>query len=358
MLSRLPALILPGLLLVQCVPAGSAGVVQPARAVVQKTAEPLINSRRELHAHMAGWIATAQTPVHFRLADGLRSQWRDFTGEELWAEYARRCSVRVIETGQVSLTLEYRDYVRLRAALRDAAFRATLTAQEEAVLRQLEQRTRALLRSDMSDFDKLVALHDDLVQRSRYDARAGGNIADILGKGCGSCEAYSAALCVMLEIAGVPSRVVTGTAEGPHAWNLVQLGQEWYHVDATWDDPVVNDGSRQLLQHSYCCTTDAEMHRTHRWNRESYPASGTRTAYYYRARGLYFTSFAAYWKAAVAAWQRGEKRFEGYLATYGSAQQFQKALEKTPAAADTPTRLSWTGPETAAGTVTLTFDPN
>lgn len=357
MLRHLPALLLPGVLLVQCAPAGSAAN-QPAGALVQKSSEPLISSRRELHAHMAGWIASAQTPVNFRLAPSLRSQWRDFTGEEVWAEYARRCSARVMETGQVSLKLEYRDYVRLRAALRDAAFRTTLTAQEELVLQQLEQRTRALLHPGMSAFDKVVALHDALVQSSRYDARAGGNIADLLTKGCGSCEAYSAALCAMLEIAGVPSRMVTGTAEVPHAWNLVQLGQEWYHVDATWDDPVVSDGRRQLLQHSYCCCTDAEMRRTHRWNRESYPASGTRTAYYYRARGLYFTSFAAYWKAAMTAWQRGEKRFEGYLTTYGSMQQFQKALEKTPAAANCPTRLSWTGPETAAGTVTLTFEPN
>ena len=357
MLRRL-ILLLPGALLVQCVPAGSADAVQPAGAVVQKTTDPLISSRRELHAHMTGWIATAQTPVNFRLAPSLRSQWRDFIGEELWAEYARRCSARVMETGQVSLKLEYRDYVRLCAALRDAAFRTTLTAQEEAVLQQLEQRTRSLLRAGMSALDKVVVLHDALVQGSRYDARAGGNIADLLTKGCGSCEAYSAALCVMLEIAGVPSRVVTGTADGPHAWNLVQLGQEWYHVDATWDDPVVNDGSRQLLQHSYCCCTDAEMRRTHRWNRESYPASGTRTAYYYRARGLYFTSFSAYWKAALAAWQRGENCFEGYLTSYGSTQQFQKALERTPAAANAPTRLSWTGPETAAGTVTLTFEPD
>ena len=45
MLRRL-ILLLPGALLVQCVPAGSADAVQPAGAVVQKTTEPLISSRR------------------------------------------------------------------------------------------------------------------------------------------------------------------------------------------------------------------------------------------------------------------------------------------------------------------------
>ena len=299
---------------------------------------------------MTGWIATAQTPVNFRLAPSLRSQWRDFIGEELWAEYARRCSARVMETGQVSLKLEYRDYVRLCAALRDAAFRTTLTSQEEAVLQQLEQRTRSLLRAGMSSLDKVVVLHDALVQGSRYDARAGGNIADLLTKGCGSCEAYSAALCVMLEIAGVPSRVVTGTADGPHAWNLVQLGQEWYHVDATWDDPVIGNGSRQELSHAYFCLSDAEIARTHSWNRAAYPATGTGSAAYYRLTGTYFTSFDAFWRAAMAAYRRGEKSFEGYLTTYGSPAQFQRNMQRAATSA-TPRQLHWTGPDSPAGTV-------
>ena len=355
MLARLLMLPLPGVLLVQCAPAEPV-VLQPV-AIVQKSAEPLVSSRQQLAAAMADWTATAQNPVNFRLSANLRQEWKALIGESAWGEYARRCTAKVLETGQVSLTLEYRDYVRLRAALHYADIRAGLTEAEARVLQQLETRVNRIIRPGMTDFEKLVALHDYLVLIARYDASAGGNISDILDKGCGSCEAYSSTMCVMLELAGIPSRVVTGSADGPHAWNMVRIGSEWYHVDATWDDPVIADGSRQVVAHTYCGVSDAEMARTHRWNRAAYPASGTRTAYYYRQRGIYFTSVSAYWKAAMAATRRGEKSFEGYLTTYGGPAAFQQALQRCMTA-DAPECLSWTGPDTPAGPVIMSFDAN
>ena len=352
MLARLLVLTLPGVLLVQCAPAEPAAK-QPV-AIIQKSAEPVVHSRQELQAAVASWTATAQNPVNFRLAPALRSQWKELIGESTWGEYARRCTAKVMETGQVSIQLEYRDYVRLRAALHQPDIRASLSSKEQRVLRQLENWVKKAIRPGMNSFDKLVALHDALVQTARYDADAGGDICDILDKGCGSCEAYSSALCVMLELAGIPSRVVTGTADGPHAWNLVKLGSEWYHVDATWDDPVVGNGSRQVVAHTYCGVSDAEMARTHRWSRDAYPASGTRSAFYYRQRGVYFTSVGAYWKAAMAAYRRGEKNFEGYLTTYGGPAAFQQEVQRY-LNEDGPERLSWTGPDTPAGPVIMSF---
>ena len=28
-----------------------------------------------------------------------------------------------------------------------------------------------------------------------------------------------------------------------HMWNIVQLNDNYYHVDCTWDDPVYSDGA-------------------------------------------------------------------------------------------------------------------
>lgn len=356
MLLRFMPLLLPGVLLVQCAPAGMVTASpSPAGVLIQKEPELVVASREQLAAELQDWISCAQNPVRFRLAAPLKSQWLRFTGEEVWGEYARRCSATYMEdSGHITLNLEYRDYVRLRAALRTTDFRASLSGEEERVLSLAEKRTRALLRPGMSDVEKLLAVHDYLVQHGRYDAGAGGNVADLLGGGSGSCEAYSAALCVMLEIAGIPARLVTGDADGPHAWNMVKLGGTWYHVDATWDDPVLGNSGTQVVSHSYFCCTDAEMARTHRWNRAAYPACNGADCYYYRSQGIYFTSFAAYWRAAMAAWRSGASRFEGYLTTYGSPAAFRAAMQQasTP---DSPTRISWTGPETGAGAVIVSF---
>lgn len=357
MLRRFLPLLLPGALLVQCAPARPVtSIPLPEKARIQKSAEPVVSSRAELDASFHRWAETAQNPVNFRFSGELKSQWRKLISESTWGEFARSCATAYLETGQVSLTLEYRDHVLLRAALRDSAARARLTPELKEALQLAETFASQALRPGMSDFDKLLALHDALVSRSRYDADGGGNVRDLLRGGSGSCEAYSATICVLCELAGIPCRVVVGSADGPHAWNLVQLGGQWYHLDATWDDPVISGGKQQEVSHAYFCLSDAEISRSHSWNRPAYPASARTSAFYYRQTGAYYTSFESFWRAAMAAYRSGESRFAAYLAAYGSSGTFQKNLQRA-AAPGTPRSIGWTGPQGSAGEVILNFKP-
>ena len=51
-----------------------------------------------------------------------------------------------------------------------------------------------------------------------------------------------------MDALNIPCTLVIGkgrNAQGQtenHAWNYVQLGNKWYAVDATWDDPISNTG--------------------------------------------------------------------------------------------------------------------
>lgn len=342
-------------LLPQCAPAGAVtSVPLKDKARIQKSAEPVVQTQAQLDAAFAVWTATAQNPINFRLEGDMKNRWRQLVSENTWGEYARRCTTAFMESGQVSLTLEYRDYVRLRAALRDPAFRATLSADEAHVLQELERRVLSVLREGMSDMQKAQALHDELVLCCRYATEGACDIADMLSTGTGSCEAYSATLCVMLEIAGIPARMVTGSAGGPHAWNLALIDGSWRHIDATWDDPVVGEGSHQILSHAYFCLTDAEIGRTHRWNRSAYPAAEGQRATFYRQSGTYYSDFASFWRAAMTAYHRGESGFEGYLATYGNPARFQRNVQMF-SSAGAPTTMRWTGPDTSSGAVILQF---
>lgn len=54
------------------------------------------------------------------------------------------------------------------------------------------------------------------------------------------CSGYAHLFYAMCHSAGVPVRIVRGTAQGKdgwtsHAWNIVKLGNEWYQLDCTWD---------------------------------------------------------------------------------------------------------------------------
>ncbi len=58
-----------------------------------------------------------------------------------------------------------------------------------------------------------------------------------LVKGSAVCEGYAHAMCLLLNKVGIPCYYVNGySEEAPHMWNTVKVGDNWYHLDATWDD--------------------------------------------------------------------------------------------------------------------------
>lgn len=98
-----------------------------------------------------------------------------------------------------------------------------------------------VIRTDMTDAQKALALHDYLVQHMEYDSaglNAGTekrNAYEALVNGIGVCEGYTLAYAALLEKAGIE----VGYCESRglnHIWNYVKINGNWYNVDVTWDD--------------------------------------------------------------------------------------------------------------------------
>lgn len=55
----------------------------------------------------------------------------------------------------------------------------------------------------------------------------------VLGKGM--CQAYTDAFLLLCHISGIEAAAVSGYMNQslPHVWNMVRLGNEWYHIDVT-----------------------------------------------------------------------------------------------------------------------------
>lgn len=64
-----------------------------------------------------------------------------------------------------------------------------------------------------------------------------------------------------MDRAGIPCELISGWAGGPHAWNIVQIDGEWYHVDTTWDDPIPN--REGYVRYEYFLKSDAAMSFDH-----------------------------------------------------------------------------------------------
>ena len=120
-------------------------------------------------------------------------------------------------------------------------------AGDSAVKDKVKKIVAQVVASDMTDQQKARVLHDYLIDHAHYDLTLTYQDADgVLLHGTGVCDSYSKAYQLLLQQAGLECRILTGEAVNengelePHSWNLVKIGSLWYHVDATWDDPVVD----------------------------------------------------------------------------------------------------------------------
>ncbi len=92
------------------------------------------------------------------------------------------------------------------------------------------------IENDMTDFEKVMEVHDYMVLHYDYDWTLQNHDITIMVTKTGVCESYALAFNYIMKIVGVESVMVT-SEEMVHAWNLVKVDGKWYHVDVTWDDP-------------------------------------------------------------------------------------------------------------------------
>lgn len=143
---------------------------------------------------------------------------------------------------------------------------------------------------EMSDYEKSLIIHDYIINTSKYDERlvSKGVVPPesyssygVLSQGIGVCESYAKAMKYLMDGVGIESILVVGESKGEnHAWNLVDIEGEYYHIDSTWNDPITSDGSN-VLRYNYFNLDDYEMSKTHSWIKDDYPvANGNKYNYF------------------------------------------------------------------------------
>jgi len=179
------------------------------------------------------------------------------------------------------------------------------------------------VRDSMSDYEKELALHDYLIRNCQYSKNtaqpSGSDIYRAYGalvNGDAVCNGYAEALQLLFACAGLESHFVIGTADGvEHAWNLVKVDGEWYHLDATWNDPLPDQGNQET--HSYFNVSDEVMSASHQWDGGSYPKAMDMRYNFYVYQDLYFENFDEYKnKAYETMVGEGQNRYEAVMRSY------------------------------------------
>lgn len=150
-------------------------------------------------------------------------------------------------------------------------------AQTVYVNAKVKKIVKHIIKKDMTDHEKIKVIHDYVVQNLKYDYGLKHFTAyEGLKIGAVVCQGYTLLTYRMLEEAGFTTKIVEGTAKGQlHAWNLVKLDGQWYHMDTTWDDPGDDTLFKGGVKYTYYLKTDQQLAVDHIWKRNNYPTSNT-----------------------------------------------------------------------------------
>ena len=119
----------------------------------------------------------------------------------------------------------------------------TTAAQEKELDSAVSSLLESLNVSGKSDYQKICAIYDYMCENITYDY---DNLEDesytlkftpyaALKNKTAVCQGYALLFYrLMLEL-DVDARLIAGDGGGPHAWNIVKLGDVYYNVDSTWD---------------------------------------------------------------------------------------------------------------------------
>ena len=115
---------------------------------------------------------------------------------------------------------------------------------------QGKQNVLSIVTSDMSDLQKTIVLHDWIITHTDYDYDAANRHLNnkahsaygVFVDGLAVCQGMSLAYKSLLDEIGIENYIVEGkSGGGPHAWNVLVIDGEYYHVDITQDNSDTSD---------------------------------------------------------------------------------------------------------------------
>ena len=146
---------------------------------------------------------------------------------------------------------------------------------------EVKRLINSLLTNDMTKKDKIKTFHDYIINNSVYDKDfcisenelecittspyQADNAYGVLFEHKGICSGYTDLMAIFLTQLGITNYRVTNDE---HTWNAVYLDNNWYHLDATWDDPI---SDKDILDHTYFLITtieDSKLEEPHIFSKE------------------------------------------------------------------------------------------
>ncbi|MCK8825548.1 transglutaminase domain-containing protein [Fuchsiella alkaliacetigena] len=152
--------------------------------------------------------------------------------------------------------------------------------QDKYVFKEVSKIIKKTVRPYMSEHYKLKAVHSYIVENVVYDhQREKWTAYDALKEGKTVCDGYSQLTYLCLDKLGIKNKIILGKTDENiqghnsgenHAWNMVKIAGNWYHLDVTWNSCIYHRGGSR---YKYYNLSDQEISSDHSWDLDKYPTA-------------------------------------------------------------------------------------
>ncbi len=180
---------------------------------------------------------------------------------------------------------------------------------QKALSARIEKLVRPL--RDKSPWEQESCIHDFICANVRYDKLKkpySHEIIGPLGQGVGVCEGIAKSVKALCDALGLWCIIAISEANPEqgvkyrHAWNILRLDGQYFHLDATFDNSLGQDG---VIRYDYCNLDDARLFRDHQPVVYPIPSCPDNSRFFYRENKLSFTKAEEVCKRAQMPLRKG-----------------------------------------------------
>ena len=206
----------------------------------------------------------------------------------------------------------------------------------------LDARVKKLIRpaEKLSDKEKELYIHDFICQNVKYDKLKKQYSHEIIGpltQGIGVCEGIAKSVKILCDQLGIWCIIAISEANPEkkikyrHAWNVIRIDGQYYHLDVTFDNSLGKCGH---MRYDYVNLNDKMIYRDHEPVIWKMPACEDGEHTYYREKKLSFTKYEDIQKRSAQAVKKGKPllfHWRGGYLTREVVMDFMKIFEEEAA---------------------------
>lgn len=162
----------------------------------------------------------------------------------------------------------------------------------------MESRVKKLARqaANLDEKEKELFIHDFIVQNVKYDKlkkEYSHEIIGALGNGVAVCEGMAKAVKILCDELNIWCIIALSEANPDkgikyrHAWNVVRIGGQYYHLDVTFDNTLSRDDT---VRYDYVNLSDKQIFRDHEPAIWKVPVCSDNDHFYYKEKKISWTT--------------------------------------------------------------------